>query len=502
MTGDDFDWLSTSALGEAACVTMVKTADVDAVVRGFGGIAREARTIPFAEAGNDLEEAYAIAVCRRGEYVVAIEVNGFQGSRPEVLRRVSRLGETVSTFWNINALTRFSYAVDGRIKTAFEAGAHSWKNGEDPDCLAPLLAEIDWEAGHWRTGLLLLAARLTGQPFTEDWLSGDVLVAPIAEHLEDVHPVTPGFEPLEYQHPVLAAALHRAEDEPLLTVARAAVDEVVAAAGLTGVPGGGIEFDELVRMARYEAGASRYGGYAPDADRLRLLALDAVRALETAPNPLTAAFKTIDAAKLAKQLDCLDPAPMLAGFLDLVGNPPAPSGADGARAGTGGPLERHAWIADHWLGLAASITYARGVPLDTVAAAFGGIAVGAGPVSLTDTPQVALRREGDWTIAIAFNRSPFAHEIVDALRSHTTVLNVGWETRGNKLAYYAQPGHDVAVIRPGQGDVPASLASHTTSLPAPAGNTAVWLLALGEAVTGIAFTPEGLDAHHTLLRPG
>ncbi|MEV6873017.1 DUF6461 domain-containing protein [Amycolatopsis sp. NPDC051128] len=502
MTEDDFDWLSTSPLGEAACVTMVKTTDVDAVVRGFGGMAGKARTISFAEAGDDLDEAYAVAVCRQGEYVVAIEANGFQGSRPEVLRRVSRLGETVSAFWNIEALTRFSYAVDGRIKTAFEASADSSKEGEEPDCLAPLVAEIDWEAGHWRTGLLLLASRLTGQPFTEDWLSGEVLVAPIAEHLEDMHPVTPGYESLEYQHPVLAAALLRAEDEALLTVAHAAVDEVVASAGLTGVPDGGIEFDELTRMARYEAGASGYGGYAPGADRLRLLALDAVRALRTAPNPLTAAFKTIDAAKLAKQLDRLDPAPMLAGFLALLGSPPPPSGADGASAGAGGPLERHAWITDHWLGLAASITYARSVPLDTVAAAFGGIAFGAGPVSLTDTPQVALRREGDWTIAIGFNRSPFAHEIVDALRPLTTVVNVGWETRGNKLAYFAQTGHDVAVVRPGHGDVPAPLVPYTTSLPAPAGDAAPWLLALGEAITGISFTPEGLDTQHTLLRPG
>jgi hypothetical protein len=499
VTEDDFDWLSTSPLGEAACVTMVKTADVDAVVRGFGGMAGEARTVSFAEAGDELGQAYAVAVCRRGEYVVAVETNGFQGSRPEVLRRVSRLGETVSAFWDVEALTRFSYAADGRVKTAFEAGAGSAKDGEDPDCLAPLVAEIDWEAGHRRTGLLLLAARVTGQPFGEDWLSGEVLVAPIAEHLEDVHPVTPGFESLEYRHPVLAAALHRAEDEPLLAVARAAVGEVAASAG---VPSGDVEFDELIRMARYEAGWSGYGGHASGADRLRLVALDAVRALRTAPNPLTAAFKTIDAAELAQQLDRRDPAPMLAGFLDLLGNPPAPSGADGARAGTGGPLERHAWITDHWLGLAASITYARSAPPETVAAAFGAVPFGAGPVSLTDTEQVALRRENDWTIAIAFNRSPFAHRVVDTLRPHTTVLNVGWETRGNKLAYYARPGHDVAVIRPGQGDVPAPLAPFTTSLPAPAGNAAAWLLALGEAVTGIAFTPEVLDAHHTLLRPG
>lgn len=37
---------------------------------------------------------------------------------------------------------------------------------------------------------------------------------------------------------------------------------------------------------------------------------------------------------------------------------PAPSGADSAIASTGGPLERHAWITDHHLGLAPSVTCA------------------------------------------------------------------------------------------------------------------------------------------------
>ncbi|WP_285490476.1 DUF6461 domain-containing protein [Amycolatopsis taiwanensis] len=487
---DDFGWVS-GMLGDAACVTMVKTTDVDAVLRGFGGMASEAETIPLDEAWEYFEDTYTVALCRQGEYVFAIEDNGFQGSRPEVLRRVSRLGETVSSFWNVNALTRFSYAVDGRVKTSFEAGANSWREGEDPDCLASLVEEIDWELGHRPEGMLALAARVTGQPFSEEWLSGEFLIAPIVERVEDVLPVTLGYEQLEYDHPVLAAALRRADDESLLTVARAAVDEVVASAGLSEVPGDDTEFDELLRMARYE-----------DADRLRLLALDAMRILRRAPNPLTAAFRTITTAKDARQVYHLDPAPMLAGFLDLLGNPPAPSGSDGAVAGEGGPLERHAWITDHWLGLAASVTYARGVPLDTVAAVFGDITLGTGPVSLTDTRQVALRREGDWTLAIAFNRHPFADEIVDALHPHATVLNIGWETNGNKLAYYAESDHDVTVIRPGQGDIPAPLASYATSLPAPTYINAVpWMLALGEAVTGIAFTPDSLDTQHTLLSP-
>ncbi|MFD2416892.1 hypothetical protein [Amycolatopsis pigmentata] len=393
--------------------------------------------------------------------------------------------------------TRFAYAADGRVKTAFEAGAYSGRWGDDPDCLSSVVADVDWETYQWQESLLVLAARITGQPCTEDWLDGDVLIAPIAQHVEDVRPVTPGFEPLEYQHPVLAAALRRADDEALMTVARAAVDGLVASSGLPGVPDDDAEFEEMIRMARYEAGTDVF-----DDDHLWFAALDAVRVLRLAPNPLTAAFRTIATAELAKRRDNADPAPLLAGFLELLGNPPAPSGSDGAVAGDGGPLERHAWITDHWLGLSASITYARGIPLDTVAAAFGDVALGTGPVSLTDTEQVALRREGEWTLAIAFNRRPFSQKVVDALRPHGTVLCIDWETNGNRLVYYAEPGSDVAVMRPEHRDAPPLLAPYTASLPAPASNAAPWLLALGEVITGIAFTPDGLDAQHTLIGPG
>lgn len=468
MTGDDFGWLSASALGEAACVTMVNTTDTDGVLRGFGGIADRARTLSLEEIWDEFEDADAVAVCRRGDHVVAIEVNGFQGSRPEVLRQVSALGKTVSAFWNVDAMTRFSYAAGGRVKTSFEAGADSWRDGDDPDCLAALIDSIDWAPGNWETGMFVLAAEVTGLPFSEDWLDGEFLVVPIAPHPEDVHPVTPGFEQLEYQHPVLGSALHRADDEALLAVARAAVDEV--------------------------------DGYLSGATRAQPVALEAVRALHAAPNPLTAAFKTIEAAELAKQIEGVSPAPMLAGFLDVLGNPPPPSGSDGARASGASPLERHAWIIGHWLGLGASVTYARGIPFDTVATAFGGVPSGRGPVSLTDTEQVALRQEGDLVLAIGFNRSPFAHQVVDALRPHGTVLNVGWETRGNKLVYYAEPGHEVVTIRPGQGEVPDPLRPFTTALPEPSpGEVAAWLLALGEVVTSIAVPPESLDAEHALL---
>lgn len=168
MTGDDdFRWLYASPLCEAACVTTVKTTDTDGVLRGFGGILEEARTLALEDVWSSFPGKSALAVRRRGDRVIAVEVNGFEGSRTEVLRRVSALGETVSAFWNVNAVTRFSYAVDGRVKTSFEVGVNAAREGEDPDCLADLVDAIDWAPGKWLTGMLRLAAEVTGRPVTE-----------------------------------------------------------------------------------------------------------------------------------------------------------------------------------------------------------------------------------------------------------------------------------------------------------------------------------------------
>ena len=76
-----------------------------------------------------------MAVRDLGSWLLVVEVNGWQGSRPEVLRRVSAGGRAVSAYWNVNLTTRFSYAVDGRVLTAFEVMSPDRRHGADPDCL-------------------------------------------------------------------------------------------------------------------------------------------------------------------------------------------------------------------------------------------------------------------------------------------------------------------------------------------------------------------------------
>jgi hypothetical protein len=87
---------------------------------------------------------------------------GWQGSRPEVLRRISAGGRAVSAYWNVNLTTRFSYAAGGRVLTAFEVMSPDRRHGADPDCLEEARAGLPWEDGEWVPLMLALAFRVTG----------------------------------------------------------------------------------------------------------------------------------------------------------------------------------------------------------------------------------------------------------------------------------------------------------------------------------------------------
>ena len=132
---DVFGWIQSTVLGDGACVTLVAPADADRVVRGFGGDLAGTRRVPLAEVGVPSVDEPAAAVRDLGSWLLVAEVNGWQGSRPEVLRRVSAGGRSVSAYWNVNRTTRFSYAMDGRVLTAFEVMTPDRRDGADPDCL-------------------------------------------------------------------------------------------------------------------------------------------------------------------------------------------------------------------------------------------------------------------------------------------------------------------------------------------------------------------------------
>jgi len=153
-----YRWIGRSRLTVAATVTVATGLAVEDVVRAFG--ADPARPEPL----DELREAYAdpwLAVLDLGGVVVAVEENGYFGSHESVLTAASRAGRAASMFWNVNAVTRLSFARGGEVLASFEPGL-----GEPSadDEVTAALAGLDFE--DYRDGNekgLVAVERFTGR---------------------------------------------------------------------------------------------------------------------------------------------------------------------------------------------------------------------------------------------------------------------------------------------------------------------------------------------------
>ncbi|MEU6207522.1 DUF6461 domain-containing protein [Micromonospora musae] len=119
-----YGWIRRSSLSEAATVTVTTGATVEEVLDAFGADPKRPESIPSIE--EDLFTGDAnlswVTVLDTGPAILAVEFNGFRGSRGPVLRRASAGGRSASMFWNVRALTRLSFAEHGRLLGAFEPG--------------------------------------------------------------------------------------------------------------------------------------------------------------------------------------------------------------------------------------------------------------------------------------------------------------------------------------------------------------------------------------------
>jgi len=349
-SGDDevavLTWVHDSEIGEAGCVTFVAGADVASVARGFGGRAGDVTTMTLrdvdARPGEDL-----VAVRSLGPWVLAVEINGWQGSRAEVLARISRGTRAVSAFWNVNALTRFSYAVEGRVLTAFEAMSPDSRQGGEPDALEATRVGLPWD--DFVPAMLALVSRVTGERLTRDMLSGEFQVFPIEPRAEEIRPdVSPEYEGLTYDDPPLAWALRKADGRQLSAVSWYAARRAVTEAGLASDPAiatllpadrtwpgeshpASEALDHLATTLEKAAGRSAQG------DRTSAARFWAVTALREAlnPVPLAAAFRAIPAAFTGVELLGGQADELRQALLSGLGDPRPPSGSLGLAAAPG-----------------------------------------------------------------------------------------------------------------------------------------------------------------------
>jgi hypothetical protein len=164
-----YHWITQTSLSEAATITVITGSTVEQVLRAFGADPTQPQSLEAVH--DDLMTRQSIdpcvAVLDTGDAVIAVEYNGFEGADAGVLTRAAT-ERAASMYWNVNALTRLSFAEHGRILASFEPP-------DDVDAgpvIAAALAGLDFEDYRHKVGKGLVAVeRFTGYAVTADDLA-------------------------------------------------------------------------------------------------------------------------------------------------------------------------------------------------------------------------------------------------------------------------------------------------------------------------------------------
>ena len=164
-----YRWVEATGLGVAATVTVVTGSTAADVLRAFG--ADPDRPESLGAICDDMIDTMSldpwVAVLDAGTSVLAVEYNGWQGSDEDVLARASAGGRAASMFWNVNALTRLSFAEGGRCLASFEPPDEV--DGAAGAGVAAALAGLDFDDYRDKRGKGLIAVeRFTGRGITAE----------------------------------------------------------------------------------------------------------------------------------------------------------------------------------------------------------------------------------------------------------------------------------------------------------------------------------------------
>lgn len=311
---------------EATCIAVVGGCTEEELIDRYGGDPSTAFPATLDQAWDLAAAGGPVLFVRsvRG-LVVAVEDNGWQGTRPEVLREVTAGGgRMISVFWNVNALSEVNLAENGVPRVSFEGLSPAERLGPDPDRLLPAMRQVGYPADdaaddgpdpQWKERMLALVGAVTGVEVTVPVLAGPfraVRLAPLPSDFPTRDMLATSF--LRSQDPELAAALDAAAaagDDRLrraavagarATLAVAELDrQPVLLAALNGAEWGEVgPVDRRSPLGRVLSGQDRVDdGAAPapaDPDAAEELAVwrelagDAVRAA-LAPDPLVAAHQ-------------------------------------------------------------------------------------------------------------------------------------------------------------------------------------------------------------------
>ncbi|MFF5081910.1 DUF6461 domain-containing protein [Actinoplanes sp. NPDC000266] len=162
-----YRWVRRSRLSVAATITVVTGVAVEEALRAFGADPSRPLRIDALQRDLSLRQSTDpwVIPLDVGDAVILIEDNGYRGADPGVLGAASAGGRAASMYWNVNAMTRLSFAERGEVLSSFEP----WGGEETPPAVTEALTGIDFAESGYRTAKGLAAVeRFTGRGLTAD----------------------------------------------------------------------------------------------------------------------------------------------------------------------------------------------------------------------------------------------------------------------------------------------------------------------------------------------
>ncbi|HEX6501338.1 MAG TPA: DUF6461 domain-containing protein [Micromonosporaceae bacterium] len=157
---------------EAYAFTVVLGIAEDDVIRRLGGDPGRCEHRTFDECFWIPETPQWVQIGQVGPGVLVAENNGWRANEDDTAVPLSRGGQVVSFYRNVNAVMRFIYAADGVLLSGFDPLLDERpKDGCDARCLDPYLTGLPFGLDAAEPCAMELLERVTGVRVDPAWLS-------------------------------------------------------------------------------------------------------------------------------------------------------------------------------------------------------------------------------------------------------------------------------------------------------------------------------------------
>ncbi|MET8759561.1 DUF6461 domain-containing protein [Lentzea sp. NPDC004782] len=224
--------LSSEALpSEALCLTAVRGLTIDEALARFDA-SPQTRTTTLADAGQASvnafpDELFLVVAGERDGWVFLAEHNGFHGSLPEVLARLSSGTVAATVYWNVNFNNTIALARDGQI-----LGEMDFVGGDEPTAdLATYLEDLDFDdADFMCAAAIAFVERVTGVRLDANWATAPHQTAVITQPARFEDPDPAGWLVVNARE--VFDLFRSAETSVLREIATMAASRACAAAGI------------------------------------------------------------------------------------------------------------------------------------------------------------------------------------------------------------------------------------------------------------------------------